>query len=184
MYFPTVRGDTRSPSFNSNSFVMRSSPHAGFSRAIRRISSRSSIGIGGRPDRHFHRHHNRKPVRCHRTSVSGWTTTKADRELNHRDRNVNATRVAASIRFGLTPRSRYIASCRRRNRISASNDSRGRSKRPHHWIRSQARRTIVENALSTPTSCHSFRNCHFHGKIEFLRTTGFVRDTGVTDTTE
>jgi len=53
-------------------------------------------------------------------------------------------------RLGFAPRSRYSASCRRRNSISAPNDSRGRSKSPHHRIRSQVNRTIVESALSTP----------------------------------
>ena len=77
--------------------------HAGFSRAIRRISSRSSFGIGGRPGRDFLRLHRRKPARCQRISVSGWTTTNADRQSNHRDRSVSVTRVAASTRLGFTP---------------------------------------------------------------------------------
>jgi hypothetical protein len=60
-YLFTVRGDTRIPIFNSNSLAMRSSPHAGFSFAIRRISARSSRGIGGRPGRDFSRQNNFHP---------------------------------------------------------------------------------------------------------------------------
>ena len=69
--------------------------------------------------------------------------------------------MAASSRFGFTPRSRYSASWRRRNRISASNDSRGRSKSPHHWSRSQARRTITVLDTApltvTPGSAYNLR---------------------------
>lgn len=158
MYFATVRGETRRPSFSSSSFAMRSWPHTEFSRAIRRIRSRSSFGIGGRPARDFHRQKSRKPALCQPMSVSGRTTASALRQLKQRDNSANATRVGASTRLGFTPRSRYSASCRRRNKISASNDSRGRSMSPHHWIRSQARRTMMENALSTPGSCHSYRS--------------------------
>ena len=87
-----------------------------------------------------------------------WLDDHQRRQSKHRDRSVSITRVAASTRLGFTPRSRYSASWRRRNRISASSDSRGRNRSPHHWIRSQARRTMMENALSTPGSCHSYRS--------------------------
>ncbi len=49
MYLRTVRGETRRPSFSSSSLAIRSSPQIGFSVAIRRISWRSSGGIGGHP---------------------------------------------------------------------------------------------------------------------------------------
>jgi len=49
MYFRTVRGETRTPSFRGSSLAMRSSPHHGFSVAMRRISGRNSSGIGGLP---------------------------------------------------------------------------------------------------------------------------------------
>jgi len=38
MYLPTVRGETRIPSFISNSLAIRCSPHPQFSEAILRIS--------------------------------------------------------------------------------------------------------------------------------------------------
>jgi hypothetical protein len=49
-YFHTVRGETRKPSLSNSSLAMRSLPHVGFSRAMRRMSARRSAGIGGRPD--------------------------------------------------------------------------------------------------------------------------------------
>ena len=45
-YLFTVRGDTRMPSFNSNSLPIRSSPHEGFSLAIQRIRACNSRGMG------------------------------------------------------------------------------------------------------------------------------------------
>lgn len=39
--------------------------------AIRRISSRNSFGIGGRPALDFHRHKSRKPALCQRISIWG-----------------------------------------------------------------------------------------------------------------
>src|SRR5437016_9011233 len=59
------------------------------------------------------------------------------------------TRVAASIRLGFTPRSTYRASCRRRNRTSASSDWRDRNASATHPTRSVTARTTIERALST-----------------------------------
>jgi len=85
MYLRTVRGETRRPSFNSNSLAMRSSPQVGFSVAMRRISRRSSSGIGGRP---------------------GLDSTRQNRrQSKSRESNASDTRVVASMRLGLTPRS-------------------------------------------------------------------------------
>src|SRR6266481_6818836 len=54
---------------------MRGAPQSWFSVLICRISARNSISIRGRPPREFdfRRQWRRKPARCHRTSVSGWT---------------------------------------------------------------------------------------------------------------
>ena len=108
-YLFTVRGDTRIPSFNSNSLAMRSSPQEGFSFAIRRISACNSQGIGGRPGRDFSRQNSFHPARCQRINVCGRTTTKASRQSKNPDRIVSAMRVTESIRRGLTPRSTYSA---------------------------------------------------------------------------
>ena len=60
--------------------AMRSSPHSGFSCPIRRISRRSSRGIGGRPGRDFIRQKSLHPSRCQRTIVAGFTITTALRQ--------------------------------------------------------------------------------------------------------
>jgi hypothetical protein len=56
-------------------------PHSGFSRLIRRISARISQSILGRPTtwRGFQRQQARKPRRCQRSTVSGWTMMIASR---------------------------------------------------------------------------------------------------------
>ena len=83
MYFRTVRGETRTPSFTNNSFAIRSSPQSGFSVAIRRMSCRSSSGIGGRPALLFQRQKMRQPSRCPPMTVDGRTITIASRQLNN-----------------------------------------------------------------------------------------------------
>jgi hypothetical protein len=103
--------------------AIRSSPHSTFSRAILRISSRSSFGIGGRPTRDFIRQKSLQPARCQRIIVAGCTTTNAPRQSKSLASTTRLTRVAASIRCGWTPRSMYRASCRRRKRFSVWTDS-------------------------------------------------------------
>jgi hypothetical protein len=50
MYFDTVACETVTPSFSSSPWI-RGAPHRGLARLIRRIRSRSSGLIIGRPDR-------------------------------------------------------------------------------------------------------------------------------------
>jgi hypothetical protein len=50
------------------------------------------------------------PLDASESAFQARTTTSAERQSNHVDRNINVTRVAASTRFGFTPRSRYSAS--------------------------------------------------------------------------
>ena len=83
-YFPTVRGETRIPSFSCNSLAMRSSPQVGFSAAISRIRSRRFLGKRGLPvGFDFQRQKSRNPLRCQRMSVSGLTFTSASAPLEH-----------------------------------------------------------------------------------------------------
>ena len=66
---------------------MRGAPQSWFSVLICLISARNSISIRGRPPREFdfQRQKRRKPARCHRTSVSGWTIVTTSRiNGNHR----------------------------------------------------------------------------------------------------
>jgi hypothetical protein len=104
-YLLTVREETRIPSFRRSSLAIRSSPHKGFSFAIRRIRACILGGIRGRPGRDFSRQNSFHPARCQRSIVSGRTTTRASRQLKNRDSSVRPIRVTGSIRLGLTPRS-------------------------------------------------------------------------------
>ena len=71
------------------------------SSAMRRINARISSGIEGRPNgRDFHFQNSRKPFRCHRTSVSGFTTTRAFCQSNQRLKSAIRQRVASSARYG------------------------------------------------------------------------------------
>ena len=104
---------------------MRSSPQSGFSVAMRRIKPRSSTGMGGRPGLDLYRHSSRHPARCQRTTVSGRTTMRQERQSHNLDKKLRLTRVAASMRRGFTPRSMKSPSWRRSIRFSASSDHRG-----------------------------------------------------------
>jgi hypothetical protein len=104
-YFRTVRGETRIPSFNFNSLAMCSSPQVGFSAAIFRINSWRSLGTAGRPTGlDFHRQNKRNPRRCHRISVSGFTTTRALRQSNIGLKRAISHLAESSARWGLTLR--------------------------------------------------------------------------------
>ena len=118
MYLRTVRGETRIFSFTNSSLAIRSSPHSGFSCAIPRINARNSAGIGGRPALHLPRQKSRHPSRCQRIMVAGRTRTTASRQTNSLVNSARLMRVNASTLRGLTPRSKYLASCRRRTRFS------------------------------------------------------------------
>lgn len=80
---------------------------------------RSSAGIDGRPARLFNRQKIRQPSRCQRTMVDGRTLTTESRQSHSLVNSARLTRVGWSMRRGLTPRSIYRASCRRRTRFSA-----------------------------------------------------------------
>ena len=69
-----VDSATSIPSINNSPWI-RGAPHNGFSRPIRRISARISESICGRPPmwRDLKCQYARKPRRCQRITVSGWT---------------------------------------------------------------------------------------------------------------
>jgi hypothetical protein len=100
-YLPTVRGEIRIPSFNLNSFAMRSCPQIGLSAAIFRIKFLMSFGTHCLPlGFDFYRQKSRNPLRCQRTNVSGLTTTSALRQSNRRLRCAINQRVESSARWG------------------------------------------------------------------------------------
>ena len=144
------------PNFTKSSLAMRSSPPKGFSVAIRRISCRSSSGMGGRPGRDLQRQNSRQPARCQRTIVFGRTTITHDRQSHNLESQARLKRVAASIRRGLTPRSLKSASCRHKIRFSASIERRGLPARASKPIKSTSRRRTIRARAITPTSCHGF----------------------------
>ena len=82
MYFDTVACETVRPSFSSSPWIL-GAPQRGLAQLIRRIRSRSSVLIMGRPDRRqlFHAQYSLKPRRCYRTTVSGRTTCKELRQF-------------------------------------------------------------------------------------------------------
>lgn len=84
---------------------MRSCPQVGFSRAMRRMMACKSLGKGGRPGWDFHRQNSRKPWRCQRMRVTGFTITSALRQSKKRLSQISAMRVASLARRGLTWRS-------------------------------------------------------------------------------
>jgi hypothetical protein len=61
--------------------LIRTHPHRGFSRAMRRIRARVSGSMGGRPGagRRLEVHLRRTSSRCHRTSVAGVRMNAAQR---------------------------------------------------------------------------------------------------------
>jgi hypothetical protein len=152
------------PSFRRSSLAMRSSPQVGFSFPMGRIRACTDFGIGGRPDRDLSRQNSFHPARCQRIIVSGRTTTKASRQSKNRENNARRTHLTGSMRRGLAPRSTYWASCRRRNKISASRDRRGRIA-PTQEIRSAANRTMrdTDHAILTPKGGLTGRRRHFCG---------------------
>ena len=106
---------------------MRSSPQVGFSLAISTISFCNSAGTRGRPRGFdFHLQNSRKPFRCHRMKVSGWTIVRARRHANRRESSTRVSRLASLARRALTLRSRYRANCLRRKRFSAARAQCGR----------------------------------------------------------
>ena len=179
MYRRTVRGETRIPSCTSSSEAIRSSPHVRFAAAMSAINRRSSAGSRGRPPgEDFHRQNSRKPVRCHRMSVSGFTTVRTRRQSISRDRATSAMRVASSARRGLTRRSRYnVNGCagrgsrRRVERAGETATTRiagRRQRRAQSCARRAENRTLPCRGMLPPRG-------HSSGLIVVTRTRGTIR---------
>src|SRR3984893_10480667 len=80
MYLATLVCPISTPSLTSSPWI-RGAPHSGLAMLISRISLRISNGTVGLPPRafDFQRQYNRKPERCHLTTVSGLTIASASR---------------------------------------------------------------------------------------------------------
>ncbi len=81
-------------------------------------------------ERDFRRHQRRKPARCRRTTVYGWTTTSARVQRGQiRDRSSQKTRSIGRSR-GLGVDRRSVPGCWRRSRFSRASSARVRRAEP------------------------------------------------------
>lgn len=100
---------------------------------MREISSSSSLLTRFLPPpercREIHLQYSLKPFLCHRTTVSGWTTTKAFRHPAQRDRNRIQSNRSELVNWGRGLRRARTASCCRRARFSKSRSRRVRNER-------------------------------------------------------
>jgi len=122
MYLATVCSATPWPN-RASSDSIRGAPHVGFSRDIRRIRSRISRSIGGRPGLSaldFHFQYSRNPIQCHLTTVSGWTRTRADRQLGQRRESHTRKTRSRGRSFGRLTDCLNTATCCRRARFSTA----------------------------------------------------------------
>ena len=156
--------------------AIRSSPHEGLLLTMLAISCRSSWGIRGRPARDFHFQNSRNPFRCHRIRVSGLTMVKACRHSKNVASSAMVKRTASVARLGLFFRSRYKASCFRRNRFSAASALRERSPVLNTVTRSSdTRREVNKNfeswgRFSMADESYMLKS-QFSCQIEYLRST-------------
>jgi hypothetical protein len=87
----TFRSEISNPSFNSSPW-MRGAPQVGFSLAMVWIAIRTSRAVNGLPTsllRDRKRQYKRKPFRCQRTTVSGFTIRSDLDQFGHSRRRVN-----------------------------------------------------------------------------------------------
>jgi hypothetical protein len=131
-YRDTVRSETTIPSF-SNSPWIRGAPHSRFSMAMRRMRARTSASMHGLPGRRRERRlqHPRKPSRCQRATVAGWTSTSASLHRGHHGRRHSQNRRSER-------RKRRSARARTPNWWRSARHSSRRSLRVDSAIRSAA----------------------------------------------
>ena len=130
MYLATLVCPTSIPSLSSSPWIL-GAPHSGLARLISRINRRTSIGTLGRPGRRldFQRQYDRKPARCHRSTVSGRTMVSASRAFGNSRQTQPRTSLSAARngnRAGWPRRSTMI--CCRSTRTSASSAARDRNR--------------------------------------------------------
>jgi hypothetical protein len=128
-YLATVRSETSKPSFRSSPWIL-GAPQSEFSVAIVRMRVRISSLILGRPpqDRDRHRQYRRKPTRCHRITVSGFTMTKTSDHRGQMFRRVVQNKRSRRLREGRRRLRLSTATCCRSARISSEVSRRLRKK--------------------------------------------------------
>ena len=125
IHLEIVRSETTNPSLSSSPWI-RGAPQP-FSLTMRRISSRISLVVLGRPGRpllDFHRQYVLNPWRCHRTTVSGRTMISASR---HRGQVLWRKTQKARSAFVSLGRDCFVlctASCWRRAMFSITRSAR------------------------------------------------------------
>jgi len=117
------------PIFRSSPWIF-GAPQRGFSNARRRISARvSALTFGLPPDgRDFHFQNRRKPARCQRTTVSGFTITSTS---DHRGQTCFTAVQNKRSKPCSAGRGRFrlkTATCCRRARISSARSARQQKK--------------------------------------------------------
>ena len=164
----TVRSETSNPSFRSSPW-MRGAPQPEFSSAIRRISFRSSSFTFGRPPRRRdrHRQYRRKPLRCHATTVSGFTITKAVDQRGQICRRMVQKSRSSPIKRGRVRLRLSTATCWRSARISSEASARVRKK----TLRAA---TTARNRSNTPTVVSPEPGHHENGTADFVGLRSFV----------
>ncbi len=107
---------------------IRSAPQRGLFEFTSRMRAARPVGFRP-PGRERHRQKRRKPSRCYRRTVAGWTSVTAVRHVPvHLARTAMVQRCAGHQRTRL-PRSRHFATtnCCRRSSFSATSEARERN---------------------------------------------------------
>ena len=103
---------------------MRGTPQAGFSAAMRTMSSRNSLPTHFLPARvgcrESHAQYNLNPARCQRTTVSGWTRIKACFHPGQSRRSTTQNNLPEAGIRGCGCRRFKVVSCCRSARFSKS----------------------------------------------------------------
>ena len=134
------------PSFSSSPWIL-GAPQPEFSRARRRISSRISCVICGRPlcGRERQRQYSRKPARCQPMTVSGFTMTRTSAQRDQERRRVVQKNLSSRFKMSRGRLRFSTATCCRRARISSAVSLRLRKK-----TRSAARKARRESTTNLP----------------------------------
>jgi len=126
----TVVLATRMPSLRSSPWI-RSAPHSRFAAAIslmRATVPAATFGCGADRGGDFPRQKRRKPCRCQRSRVSGWTISSAWHQARRRLASSTRSARAVGVQRGRLPLRRRTRSCWRRKAFSAMRAGRPRTR--------------------------------------------------------
>ena len=116
-----VLSERSKPSMRSSPWI-RGAPQVGFSATIRKINSLTSLDVGLLPTgvlaREISRQYKRKPARCHRTTVSGVTTSSDGFHPDQNPRTATPKSLSSTPILGFGCRRFSTRSCWRSERFS------------------------------------------------------------------